>query len=128
MVEQRYIQMENIRTPKLHLEFDPKVAFLENVKVDTSFSWYRLDSATDRWNAGANLQDRTGKSGSDLGKEIDLRVRFPLNQYASLNIGYAHFWAGDFVKDAAKITSNKNDPNRADSSNFFYTELTLLGF
>ncbi len=123
-----YIQMENIRTPKLHLEFDPKVSFLENVKVDTSFSWYRLDSASDRWNAGANLQDRTGKSGTDLGKEIDLRVRFPLNQYASLNIGYAHFWAGDFVKDAAKIASNRNDPTRSDSSNFFYTELTLLGF
>lgn len=123
-----YIQMENIRTPKLHLEFDPKVSFLENVKVDTSFSWYRLDSATDRWNAGANLQDRTGKSGKDLGKEVDLRVRFPINQYASLNIGYAHFWAGDFVQDSVKIASNKNDPTRSDSSDFFYTELTLLGF
>jgi Alginate export len=55
-------------------------------------------------------------------------VRFPINQYASLNIGYAHFWAGDFVKDAAKIASNRNDPNRSDSSDFFYTELTLLGF
>ncbi len=123
-----YIQMENIRTPKLHLEFEPKVAFLENVKVDTSFSWYRLDDASDRWQAGANLRDRTGKSGSDLGKEIDVRVRFPINQYASLNIGYAHFWAGDFIKDAVKLPANNNDPSRADSSNFFYTELTLLGF
>lgn len=123
-----YIQMENIRTPKLHLEFEPKVSFLENVKVDTSFSWYRLDSATDRWNAGANLQDRTGNSGKDLGKEVDLRVRFPINQYASLNIGYAHFWAGDFVQDSVKIAGNKNDPTRSDSSDFFYTELTLLGF
>jgi len=123
-----YIQMENIRTPKLHLEFEPKVAFLENVKVDTSFSWYRLDDASDRWQAGSNLRDRTGKSGNDLGKEIDVRVRFPINQYASLNIGYAHFWAGDFVKDAVKLPANNNDATRSDSSNFFYTELTLLGF
>lgn len=123
-----YIQMENIRTPKVHLEFDPKVPFLENVKVDTSFSWYRLDTDSDRWNAGANLQDRTGDSGKDLGKEVDLRVRFPINQYASLNIGYAHFWAGDFVRSAQKLANNSNDPNRASSSNFFYTELTLLGF
>lgn len=123
-----YIQMENIRTPKLRLEFDPIVPYLQNVKVDTGFSWYRLDSASDRWNAGGNLRDRTGNSGKDLGKEYDLRVRFPLNQYASLNLGYAHFWAGDFVKSAVKIPSNNNEPTRSDSSDFFYTELTLLGF
>ena len=123
-----YIQMENIRTPKIRVEFDPIVPFLDNVKVDTGFSWYRLDDATDRWNAGANLRDRTGNSGKDLGKEYDLRVRFPINQYASLNLGYAHFWAGDFVQNAVKIGSNNNDPTRSDSSDFFYTELTLLGF
>lgn len=121
-----YIQMENIRTPKLHLEFEPKVSFLENVKVDTSFSWYRLDDSSDRWQAGNNLRDRTGNSGNALGKEVDLRVRFPINQYASLNIGYAHFWAGDFVKQTSRRVAGQAD--RDDSSDFFYTELTLLGF
>lgn len=121
-----YIQMENVRTPKVHLEFDPQVSFLQNVKVDTSFSWYKLDSDTDRWNAGANLRDQTGRSGKDLGKEYDLRVRFPINQYASLNLGYAHFWAGDFVQDTSRRVAGQ--ANRDDSSDFFYTELTLLGF
>ncbi|MDI1308225.1 MAG: alginate export family protein [Methylotenera sp.] len=121
-----YIQMENIRTPKLHLEFEPKVSFLENVKVDTSFSWYRLDDSSDRWQAGNNLRDKTGASGNDLGKEVDLRVRFPVNQYASLNIGYAHFWAGDFVKSNTRKVAG--EANRSDSSDFFYTELTVLGF
>jgi Alginate export len=123
-----YIQMENIRTPKVRVEFDPIVPFLDNVKVDTGFSWYKLDSETDRWNAGANLRDRTGRSGTDLGKEYDLRVRFPINKYTSLNLGYAHFWAGDFIKSSVNIPSNNNEPNRKDTSNFFYTELTLLGF
>ncbi|MBF5038291.1 alginate export family protein [Methylophilus sp. 13] len=123
-----YIQMNNIRATKVRAEFDPKVPFLENVKVDTGFSWYRLDDATASWSAGSNLQDVSGRSGTDLGKEVDLRIRFPLNQYASLNLGYAHFWAGDFVKDAIKIASNNNDPTRSLSSDFFYTELTLLGF
>ena len=121
-----YIQMENIRTPKIRLEFEPKVSFLDRVQVDTGFSWYRLDEASDRWNAGANLQDRTGQSGRDLGKEYDLRVRFPLNQYASLNLGYAHFWAGDFVKTTSRRVAGESD--RSASSDFFYTELTLLGF
>jgi hypothetical protein len=123
-----YIQMENIRTPKVRIEFDPKLSFLDNVKVDTGFSWYRLDSDSDRWNAGANLRDRSGESGRDLGKEFDLRVRFPINQYASLNIGYAYFWAGDFIKNSVKLPANNNDPGRSDTSEFFYTELTLLGF
>jgi hypothetical protein len=94
--------------------------------VDTGFSWYHLDQASDRWNAGANLQDRTGRAGKDLGKEFDLRIRFPIHQYASLNLGYAHFWAGDFVK-----TTSRNVPGQTDreaDSDFFYTELTLLGF
>jgi len=121
-----YIQMENIRTPKIRLEFEPKLSWLENVKVDTGFSWYRLDSATDRWNAGANLRDTTGNSGRDLGKEFDLRVRFPLNQYASLNLGYAYFWGGDFVKDTSRRVAGQAD--RDSDSEFLYTELTLLAF
>lgn len=125
-----YIQMENIRAAKVRVEFDPQVPYLTNVKVDTGFSWYQLDDATDRWNAGANLRDRTGSSGRDLGKEYDLRVRFPINQYAALNLGYAHFWAGDFVQDAVSVGTNITayDQNRSKSSDFFYTELTLYGF
>lgn len=121
-----YIQMENIRTPKVRLEFEPKVSFLDNVKVDTGFSWYRLDSASDRWNAGGNLTDTAGKSGKDLGTEYDLRVRFPINQYASLNLGYAYFWGGDFVKN--RIAASTIDKSRDANSEFFYTELTILGF
>lgn len=126
-----YIQMENIRTPKVRLEFEPKVPFLDRVQVDTGFSWYRLDQASDRWNAGGDLRDRTGNSGRDLGKEYDLRIRFPLNQYASVNLGYAHFWAGDFVKDAPSANAaniGNFTQNRSTDSDFFYSELTLLGF
>ena len=121
-----YIQMENIRSPKLRVEFEPNASFLDNIKVDTGFSWYNLDSAKDRWNAGANLQDKTGASGKDLGKEYDLRVRFYINQYASLNLGYAYFWAGDFVKNTSRQIAGQS--NRDANSQFLYTELTVLGF
>ena len=124
-----YIQMENIRTNKVRLEFDPKISFLDNVKVDTGFSWYRLDSATDRWNAGGDVRDASGQSGRDLGKEYDLRVRFPINQYASLNLGYAYFWGGNFVTSPATFRAPALEtPNRSSDSEFFYAELTLLGF
>lgn len=119
-----YIQMENIRSPKLRVEFEPKVSFIDNIKVDTGFSWYQLDSAKDRWNAGANLQDTTGASGKDLGKEYDLRVRFPINQYASLNLGYAHFWAGNFTITNTLV----GDSHRQNNSDFFYAECSINAF
>ncbi len=123
-----YIQMENIVTPKLRLEFEPNISFVNNLKIDTGFSWYRLQSATDRWNAGANLQDVTGASGSDLGKEFDVRLRFPINQQLSVNTGYAKFWAGDFVQNAVKLPINRNQPNRQTDSNFVYLELSATLF
>ena len=123
-----YMEMANIRTPKVRVEFEPNVSFLDNVKVDTGFSWYHLDSAKDGWSPGKLARDN-GTFGKDLGKEYDLRVRFPINQYASLNLGYAYFWAGDFIKNAVKIPRTVNtQPGRSSNSQFFYTELTVLGF
>jgi hypothetical protein len=126
-----YIQMENIVTPKLRAEFEPQVSWLPGFKVDTGYSWYRLDSAKDRW-GGAGLRDITGQSGKEIGEEMDVRVRFPINQYMSANLGYVHFWAGDFTQSIARNGSigstNVADPERRADSNFFYTEISVNGF
>ena len=126
-----YIQMENIRTPKVRAEFEiPQIYSsaigLDSIKVDTGLSRYYLDSDTDRWNAGGNLRDQTGRSGDHIGDEIDLRVRFPISNKVAFNLGYAHFWAGDFTK----ITSRKiaGEKNRDDESDFFYLEISTIAF
>lgn len=119
-----YIQMENIRTPKLRLEFEPPVAWLPGLKMDTGFGWYRLASARDRWNAGGNLRDTTGRSGKDMGKEFDLLARFPVGKFVNVGMGYAHFWAGDFTE----TTSQLIDPERRDYSDFFYTQVSVSAF
>jgi hypothetical protein len=93
------------------------------VRVDTGYSWYRLDSSSDRWN-GAGLRDNTGQSGKDVGDEVDIRVRFPINQYIAANIGYAKFWAGDFTA----ATSQQVDSQRREDSNFLYTEISVSAF
>ncbi len=118
-----YFQMENIVAPKLRLEFEPQLAWLPGLKIDTGYSWYRLDSNRDRWN-GAGLRDNTGNSGKDVGEEVDIRVRFPINKYIAANLGYAHFWAGDFTK----TTSQQIDPQRREVSRFFYTEFSVSAF
>lgn len=118
-----YFQMENIVAPKVRTEFEPQVSWLPGLKVDAGYSWYRLDSARDRWN-GANLRDASGRSGKDVGEEVDVRVRFPINKYVGANIGYAHFWAGDFTK----TTSQLIDAQRRDDSDFLYVEITASAF
>lgn len=128
-----YFQMENLVAPKVRVEFDPKVSWLEGLKVDAGYSWYRLDQERDRWN-GAGLRDNTGRSGKDVGEEVDIRVRFPINKYIAANLGYAHFWAGDFTKETTARAgtptggTNQADPGRRDTSNFFYTEISVSAF
>lgn len=126
-----YFQMENISAPKVRVEFEPKLSFLEGLKVDAGYSWYRLDSATDRWN-NAGLRDTTGRSGKDVGEEVDVRVRFPINKYSSVNLGYAYFWAGDFTKNTTRNVTPGGltvaDPTRRDNSEFLYAEFTVSAF
>lgn len=114
-----YFQMENIRTPKLRVEFEP----IRKLKIDAGYSHYRLDSATDRWNS-ANLRDSSGGSGRDVGDEIDLRVRFPVHAKAALNLGYAHFWGGAFTRQTSRLI----EPDRAADSDFYYVELSISAF
>lgn len=120
-------EMSNIRSPKLRLEFEPKVAFIHHLKIDTGYSWYRLDSDTDTWGP-ASLRDRTGKSGDKVGEEFDVTARFPISKFVSTAIGYTHFWAGDFTKRAVNISSNANDPTRRNNSDYFYVEVLVSAF
>jgi hypothetical protein len=115
--------MENISAPKARAEFEPQLSWLPGLKVDAGYSWYRLDSDRDRWN-GAGLRDTNGKSGKDVGEEFDVRLRFPIHKQVAANVGYAHFWSGDFTQS----TSQKIDANRRDDSNFFYVEISASAF
>lgn len=126
-----YFQMENISAPKVRAEFEPQLSWLPGLKVDAGYSWYRLDSARDRWN-NAGLRDTTGRSGKDVGEEVDVRVRFPINKYSSVNLGYAYFWAGDFTKNTTRNVTPGGltvaDPTRRDNSEFLYAEFTVGAF
>ncbi|MBW2289670.1 MAG: alginate export family protein [Deltaproteobacteria bacterium] len=87
----------------------------------TSFLAYRaywLASKTDAWTT-TGVRDPTGNSGSFIGSQIELRVRFqPLPGNLRLEAGYAHLFAGRFIKDAPNAT------HRGDS-NYVYTQATL---
>ena len=109
-----YIVFENISTPKLRLEFQPNDA----LRVDLGYSWYYLASAKDQFAGAGNARDITGNSGSAIGHEFDIRARWQLTDHWEAILGYAHFTAGSFTRNAIR-------PNDTD---FAYLELNLLLF
>jgi hypothetical protein len=87
----------------------------------TSFLAYRaywLASKKDAWTT-TGVQDPSGNSGSFIGSQIELRLRFqPLRGNLMLEAGYAHLFAGEFIEKAPNAT------HRGDS-NYVYTQATL---
>jgi hypothetical protein len=119
-----YIIPENIITPKFKVEFEP----VKGLKVDGGYSFYWLQSATDRFNnllAGtANNRDKTGNSGTFIGHGLDSRVRFKPVPFIDANIGYTHHTHGDFVKNRQVAANGES----AKSSDFYYIELSFNFF
>lgn len=109
-----YVQWENMSAPKLRIEFDPA----SQVRVDAGYSWYWLASATDRWGV-TGLHDPSGASGTFMGQEFDVRVRFPVGARVGVNVGYAWFRPGAFTRATS---------GRSDASEFLYVELMLNAF
>jgi hypothetical protein len=109
-----YIVYENIRAPKLRIELTP----LKNLRIDFGYSWYWLDSATDRLAAENNARDRTGSSGHSIGHEFDIRARWQITKKLETTLGYARFLPGGFVE--SQIRSGDTD--------FAYLEVSVNAF
>ena len=109
-----YIVYENIRTPKLRIELTP----MKNLRIDFGYSWYWLDSATDRLASENNARDRTGSSGTSVGHEFDIRARWQITKKLETTLGYARFLPGGFVE--SQIRSGDTD--------FAYLEVSVNAF
>jgi hypothetical protein len=109
-----YIVFENISTPKLRLELMPS----DKLRVDLGYSWYYLASSTDQFNGANKARDVTGRSGSEIGHEFDIRARWQITKKLEAILGYAHFTAGNFTRNAV----------RPDDTDFAYLELNLTVF
>jgi hypothetical protein len=88
------------------------------LRFDVGYSWYHLQSATDRFYNAANNRDQTGQSGTNVGHEFDLRFRWQVTPQAEVTVGYAHFVAGEWTRRLV----------RPDDTDFAYLELSLKPF
>lgn len=104
----------NLVTPGLRLRLRPA----ENVTSFVSVRAFWLAERRDAW-VGSGLRDPTGRSGSYLGTQIEMRVRwdlFPGN--LRLEAGWAHLFAGGFRDDAPRS-------NGQGDVTYLYTQATL---
>lgn len=119
-----YFIFENLRAPKLRLEFQP----WPGVRVDAGYSEYRLANRRDRFlnllaGTAAN-RDRSGQSGSELGQNWDLRIRFNPAQHLQATVGYSSFRHGAFVQQRQRLATGTT----TDDSDFLYLELLWRWF
>jgi hypothetical protein len=86
----------NLISPGYRITFDPREDV--NVMLSHRFNW--LASSNDAWTTGG-LRDVTGSSGSYLGHQPEIRVRWdPLPGNLRLEVGLVHLFAGEFIENA----------------------------
>ena len=122
------IVFENVRTPKLKLELEPR----KGLSFDGGYAWYWLASDRDRFNNLLNgingdnrfNRDRSGRSGDFLGQSIDARVRFNVTSRTETTIGYSHWINGGFTQTRQRAALGET----TDSTDFLYVEISLNAF
>jgi hypothetical protein len=108
-----YFTWDNVHAPKARAEFAPFKA----LQIDVGYGAFWLASDTDSW-ARANLRDTSGNSGTFLGHEADVRIRYRLTSRIALEASYAYFVPGEFPRNLGKD----------DESNFVYLQFTFSLF
>jgi hypothetical protein len=95
----------NILSPGISLKAQP------NARLQTQFAYraYWLASDTDAWTT-SGLRDSSGDTDSFVGHQMELRVKWEiLPGNLSADFGYAHLFAGNFIKDAPNSTEGDSD-------------------
>ncbi len=108
-----FMVWENLHAAKSRVEFQPHA----RVRMDAAYMFCWLASSTDRW-PQTGLRDRSGASGSFIGREFDLRARVTVNKHLETTLGYAHFTPGEFSRNLG----------RGADADFFYLEFTVNAF
>ncbi|MCG3126498.1 MAG: hypothetical protein CHACPFDD_01334 [Phycisphaerae bacterium] len=101
---------QNTISPKLRLELQP----LKQLRLDGSYGGYLLASDNDAWVTPAR-RDATGLAGTCVGQELEVRLRYQIDEHMELETGYSYFIPGAFVENTGP----------ADDSDFFYFGLTV---
>lgn len=87
---------------------------------------FQRENDDDAWyNPGGGLIHTGSPNESDLiGNEVDLVVRVKVKRWGAFEVGWAHFFAGRYVKQTATGTGPGSD-NEDSDTDFAWAQLTL---
>ena len=89
---------KNLRDAQLNLEIKPK----KWLYIKTEFHKFRLAEKKDAWYLNPKAYcDKTGSSSDELGKEFDIVGRINLPKGNQIQLGFGHFWPGEFARKKA---------------------------
>jgi len=91
---------ENLREHRLDLVLIPQ----KSLTLRAEYHYFTLDKARDAWYFPGNVErrDETGRSGRELGHEIDLTAKKNITDHFEILGGYCFFIPGEFVKNTGK--------------------------
>jgi hypothetical protein len=70
-------------------------------------------------------QDKTGKSGTDVGQCLHGMINFHLSQHQDIFLGYAHLFAGSYLENAPVPPGVKATPGQARDGELFYLQYSF---
>jgi hypothetical protein len=110
------VRLQNLREAALVGSVEPT----DKLKAQLEFHRFWLDSKTDAWYDGRNSntlgRDANGRSGRELGDELDAILTYKATRFVTLEGGLAHFFAnGSFAQNV----------NRDTDSNLLYLQTTI---
>jgi len=106
-----WIFRSNTGTPGVRLILRPS----PGLELVSAYRWAWLAQSRDYW-IGTGLRDTTGRSGSYIGSQVELRLRYDPRDYFRAELGYARFFKGSYPKRVS------GSPATGDS-NYFYIQL-----
>ncbi|MGH8547872.1 MAG: alginate export family protein [Methylococcales bacterium] len=107
----------NLNTPGIRLQFKPR----DDLKGMMNYRAFWLAEKRDTW-IGGNLTDKTGRSGSFIGQQLETQVIWEaIPKLVTLDTGWVHLFKGQFAKFAPGAPTDKGDVD------YFYVQ-TILAF
>ncbi|MES2475212.1 MAG: alginate export family protein [Verrucomicrobiota bacterium] len=109
----------NMHIPKLEFAMKPikgltlAADYLTFILADTHDYFYP-EAGGGRNGNGYSI---TPGAGSYVGSEIDIYANYTVNKWSNVQVGYGHFFTGDYIKDSVGPA--------AEDADWFYTQLTL---
>jgi hypothetical protein len=104
---------KNIKDFQVNFSIKP----VDKMDLKVSYHKFELAESADKWYFNGTVF-KGDKGKSDIGQEIDVCAKFDIIKGSNLEVGYSHFFIGDYVKEFEATTGTQAD------ANWFYLQWT----